>query len=244
MKRVLQVFAKAPVPGEVKTRLHPALGAQGATDLHRVLVERTLGLACSLCDPRAPGLCAIELWCAPDDAHPFFRDCAHRFGVTLRVQQGADLGERMHFALADALARGALPVLIGTDCPSLTAAHLAEAFAAIDARSGAPGHLDAEAQGNTADLVLLPTEDGGYALIGAARIDPRLFSAVAWSSPAVFEQTLARVAHLGWRLHRMATGWDLDRPEDLPRLHTLAPHLLATAVPGLHTAALTDLDTA
>jgi glycosyltransferase A (GT-A) superfamily protein (DUF2064 family) len=62
-------------------------------------------------------------------------------------------------------------------------------------------------------------------LIGARRVDRSLFDGIAWSTPAVLEQTVERIAELGWRLHRMAPGWDVDRPEDLDRLRALAPEL-------------------
>jgi len=180
MTRVLQVFAKAPVPGAVKTRLIPPLDATAAAMLHRALVEHTLLLAASM---RPAIVDRIELWCAPDTAHPFFAQCASRFPLTLRSQHGADLGARMHHALNDALARGDLPVLIGTDCPSLDSARIDEAFAAL-----APG---------PADVVLLPTEDGGYALIGANRLNPLLFEGIAWSTANVFAQTVDRIGALG-----------------------------------------------
>lgn len=214
MSRVLQVFARAPVPGECKTRLAPALGKDGAARLHERLVLRLLDAACEaaprLREPR------VELWCAPDASHPFFAECARRFPLELRTQQGADLGERMHHALADALARGDRPVLVGTDCPSVTAGTLAEAFEAIDPGPAAAAN----------DIVLLPTEDGGYALIGAARCDRALFDGMHWSTERVHADTRARIDRLGWRLHALPTGWDIDRPEDLERLRAQAPELL------------------
>lgn len=208
MSSVLQIFAKAPVPGAVKTRLIPPLDAATAAILHRALVERTLALATDAL-PVAGG--RIELWCAPDTAHPYFAHCASRFPVTLRTQHGSDLGARMHDALGDAIGRGDRPVLIGTDCPMLDRARIDEAFAAL-----APGG---------ADVVMLPTEDGGYALIGASRLDRTLFDGIAWGTDSVFAQTAGRIRALGWTLHRMATGWDVDRPEDLERLHRTAPAL-------------------
>lgn len=210
MNRVLQVFAKAPVAGAVKTRLMPALDAAAAATLHRALVERTLSVACSA---RPAILDRIELWCCPDTTHPFFMQCAQRFALTLRLQCGGDLGLRMHYALEDALANGDLPVLIGTDCPSLDQCQLQEAFAAMADGSG------------DADVVLLPTEDGGYALIGARRTNHTLFEGIAWGSSDVYEASRIQVERLRWHLHTMAIGWDVDRPEDLVRLRQHAPSL-------------------
>jgi len=216
MKRVLQVFAKAPVPGQVKTRLHPALGSAGAAALQRALIERTLTLATAA----YPGTVdQIELWCAPDTTHPFFAECAQRFPITLRTQPTADLGLRMQQALADALARDCLPVLVGTDCPALTVAELAQAFDAL-------GGSETDSALCAADIVLLPTEDGGYALIGARRLVTALFDGIAWSTSEVSAQTRSRIAALGWRLHELETGWDVDRPHDLVRLRALVPALL------------------
>lgn len=221
MTRVLQVFARAPVPGRAKTRLSPMLGDEGAAELHARLVLRLLDSVFEA-QPRL-GHPRVELWCAPDATHPFFDACARRHPLRLRAQQGEDLGSRMHHALHDALQGQERPVLVGTDCPSVTADALAAAFDAIDP---APG-LDAAPE-SAADIVLLPTEDGGYALIGASRIDRSLFDAMPWSTDAVFAQARLRIERLGWRLHALPTGWDVDRPEDIDRLRATAPELFDT----------------
>ena len=221
MTRVLQVFARAPVPGQCKTRLAPVLGEAGASGLHARLVLRLLGLVTEAL-PRL-GNPRVELWCAPDTAHPFFDRCARHHRLLLRTQQGEDLGQRMYGALDDALGRQGRPVLVGTDCLSITADALAAAFDAIDPAPGPHG-----ASTPASDIVLLPTEDGGYALIGAARHDRSLFDAMPWSTDAVYAQTRLRIDRLGWRLHALPTGWDVDRPEDLDRLRTVAPELLDT----------------
>src|SRR5690349_15863670 len=90
------IFARAPVAGAAKTRLIPRLSAPGAAALHARLVEHTLTQAL------AAELGEVTLWCAPDETHPFFGQCAARFGVRLRRQEGADLGARMQFAFEDA----------------------------------------------------------------------------------------------------------------------------------------------
>jgi uncharacterized protein len=111
---VLMVFAKAPRPGAVKTRLIPALGADGAAELHGALVELALATAC------AARFDATELHCAPGVDDPFFRACSARHAISLAAQIGDNLGERMHAAFAAALGGAAQAVLIGTDCPALT----------------------------------------------------------------------------------------------------------------------------
>ena len=191
------VFAKAPRPGEVKTRLIPLLGADGAAGLHARLVKRTLETA------RAASLRPVELHCAPGPEDPFFSFCAVHYGVSLKIQANGDLGARMLAAFEDALARHACALLIGSDCPALTARHLRQAETAL--RDGA-------------DAVFVPCEDGGYALIGLRRVDARLFAGVAWGRDGVMAETRSRLKQLGWTWRELETLWDVDRPEDYARL--------------------------
>ncbi|MGP1677455.1 MAG: TIGR04282 family arsenosugar biosynthesis glycosyltransferase [Burkholderiales bacterium] len=197
----IMIFAKAPTPGQVKTRLIPALGERGAAELQRQLIERTLRTAV------AAELDALELWCAPGPDDAFFADCAKRYGIGLQPQGEGDLGMRMARALEFALAAGSPGLLIGCDCPALTSAYLREAAAAL-------------AGGN--DAVFGPAEDGGYALIGLARSQPaQLFEDIAWGTATVMQQTRARLARGNWRWRELPLLWDVDRPEDLPRLRQL-----------------------
>jgi hypothetical protein len=194
--RVL-VFAKAPRPGTVKTRLIPLLGPERAAALHRTLVAHSLAAA------SAAAIGPVELWCAPDCGDAFLQDCAGTYGAILRTQIDGSLGARMLHAFEHALqvARGA--VLIGTDCPVLGTEHIREAAHTL-------------AAGDTA--AFCPAEDGGYALIGLTRCDARLFDAIRWSEASVMADTRARLRELGWRWRELATLWDVDRPEDYQRL--------------------------
>ncbi|MBM3343037.1 MAG: glycosyltransferase [Betaproteobacteria bacterium] len=195
------VFAKAPRAGEVKTRLIPLLGAEGAAALHRQLLQRTLASATSA------DLGPVELHAAPDVNDAYLQDCAKRFGVALVAQRGADLGVRLRNAFDEALARHGRVLIIGTDCPVLTAQHLHEAASALE-----HGH----------DAVLIPAEDGGYALIGLTRCDNRLFDHIAWGTDTVLATTRERLRELKWRWHELETLWDIDRPEDYRRWSELA----------------------
>jgi len=206
---VVIVFAKAPQPGSVKTRLIPLLGAEGAAALHARLVERALATA------RRAALDRLELHCAPDASDPFFGFCAHHYGAVLTPQAEGDLGARMLAAFEAVLAAHARALLIGTDCPALTARHLRQADEALR-------------EGN--DAVLVPCEDGGYALIGLTRCDARLFDGIAWGGSQVMAETRARLAALGWRWHELETLWDVDRPEDYTRL--TGSGLLGTRFPS------------
>ena len=191
------VFAKAPEAGKVKTRLIPALGAQGAATLHEKLVRHTLVTVTQA------NLCAIQLWCAPSPSLPFFERCQNDFSVSLHEQSGNDLGERMHHAITIALQKYTYAIIIGTDCPALTTPYLYQA-------------LDALQHG--ASVVLGPAQDGGYVLIGASQSHPRLFSGIAWGTASVLNETRAHLRELKWQWQELTELWDVDRPEDLPRL--------------------------
>jgi hypothetical protein len=197
------VFAKAPDAGAVKTRLVPALGAGGAARLHEALVWHALAIAAQA----RPA--TLQLWCAPDAAHPFFADCAARFGCELHAQRGADLGARM----ADAFARSSPLVLIGTDCPALTASHLVRAWQALA----------------THDVAIAPAEDGGYVLIALARPAPALFADMAWGDAGVMARTRERIAAAALRCLELETLWDVDRPADYRRLQSSGIALEARA---------------
>ncbi|HLB15429.1 MAG TPA: TIGR04282 family arsenosugar biosynthesis glycosyltransferase [Burkholderiales bacterium] len=190
------VFAKAPRPGAVKTRLIPALGAAGAARLHERLVERTLATAA------AAGVGPLEL-CVDPASDPFLAARAAAYGATLTGQGPGDLGARMHRAFERALAGASAAILVGADCPALTLEYLREA------RDGlASGY----------DVVIGPAADGGYVLIGLRHVDSSLFERIRWGGPEVLEDTRTRFGALGWRWRELDTLWDIDRPEDLERL--------------------------
>lgn len=194
------LFAKAPTPGQVKTRLIPSLGAEAAAKLHEDLLERTLRTI------TAAHLGAPDLYCHPHGEHPFFLRCAARFPLSLQTQNGADLGERMLNAFRQALRVHEYAVIVGSDCPALQADDLREAMR----------HLQAGA-----DAVLGPAEDGGYVLIGLRQPIAALFEGVTWGSAQVLAQTRQRLSALGLHWHELAQRWDLDRPEDVLRYQAL-----------------------
>jgi rSAM/selenodomain-associated transferase 1 len=193
--RPVAVFAKAPVPGEVKTRLVPVLGAEAAAELHQSLVRRAVATA------KAAGLGPVSLWCTPDTGHPFFAACAAQYGVTLHEQRGGHLGERMERTLGVLLLQGPA-LLIGSDCPALRPEDLRAAAGSLA----------------THDAVLQPAEDGGYVLVGLSREVPGLFEGIRWGGADVMRQTRARLREAGATWREMPTRWDVDRPEDYRRL--------------------------
>jgi rSAM/selenodomain-associated transferase 2/rSAM/selenodomain-associated transferase 1 len=195
------IFARAPLPGLAKTRLIPALGAQGAARAQRRFTRQTLRLA------SAAATGPVTLWCAPDAGHRFFRALHRACGVALQSQCGGDLGARMQHAFAHHFAsRPDQPlVLIGTDCPVLAPAHLQAAARALRQH----------------DVVIVPAEDGGYVLIGMRRLVPEVFERIEWSTPRVMAQTRDRLLQAGVHWLEMPTLWDVDEPADWLRLQAL-----------------------
>jgi rSAM/selenodomain-associated transferase 1 len=191
------IFAKAPVPGKVKTRLAPLLGAEGAARFYRRMAQQCLETAI------AAGVGPVELWCAPDTAHPWFLSLAACYGLRLVPQRGRDLGERMRTALAVTLQRHRHAILVGTDCPALCPEDLRAA------RDGLDGATDA---------VFCPVEDGGYALVALRHAAAALFESIAWSTTEVMATTRQRLRALEWRWTELPLRWDVDQPEDLRRL--------------------------
>lgn len=193
----LAIMAKAPVPGLAKTRLVPLLGQAGAARAQRGFILRTL--ACV----RAAALGPVTLWCAPDAQHRLFRLLRERLGVATRSQPEGDLGHRMRVAMQAHFdhATGQPWIVVGTDCPALTPAHL---------QAMADALLQHEA-------VVLPAEDGGYVALGLARPCPSVFEGVDWSTPQVLAQTLQRLEAGGHSWVELPPLWDVDEPADWQR---------------------------
>ncbi len=190
------IFAKAPEPGQVKTRLIPALGAEGAADLYSHLLERTVAFV------TAAGLSPVQLWCTPDPNHAFFQQLASQYDLSLYEQSGVDLGERMYSAADLALKESEAVVLIGADCPLLGRVHLSQSLQWL---------MD----GN--DAVVGPAEDGGYVLLGLRQNDAVLFEEMPWGGDQVLRLTRERLAGLGWCWQELEMLWDMDRPADIER---------------------------
>ena len=190
----LVVFAKAPQPGSAKTRLMPALGADGAAALARKLLDHALTQA------SAANLTALELCMSPAPQDPAWQGMKFAPAITLTAQGEGDLGERMARAVQRVISQHPCPVmLMGTDCPALTSAHLNEAARQLLRH----------------DAVLLPAHDGGYVLIGLKAPCPELFSDMPWSTSRVAHETLRRMAALGLRVWQGPTLQDIDEPADL-----------------------------
>jgi len=190
------VFAKAPVAGFAKTRLIPVLGAETAARLARRMLLHTVQEAL------AAAVGPVELCVTPQPSDPAWHCLPPLEGVEWTEQAAGDLGARMADASRRATAPGQPVLLIGTDCPSLDAVRLRRAAALL----------------NDDDAVLYPTCDGGYALLGLRRFDPRLFEQIPWSTSEVAQRTTERIRELGWSLAVGDMLHDIDEPADLRRL--------------------------
>lgn len=187
------IFAKAPVPGKVKTRLIPALGEEGAARIaHEMLID-------TVAEAVAAGLGPPELCGDPDPTNQAWDGLRPGGYLRLSAQGEGDLGTRLEQAAQRTLLGGEKVLLIGTDCPGLDAERLAEAARRLD---------DHEA-------IIYPAEDGGYVLLGLARHDPSIFSGIVWSGATVAVDTIARIRALGWSIHIGETLRDIDEPADL-----------------------------
>ena len=193
----LHMLARAPVAGRVKTRLIPALGAQGACDLQQLLLERALRLPVGEFHERF-------LW-LDDQPAVGLQALAEVQGWTLVEQPAGDLGERMRRIATLGLAESDAVVLIGNDCPALDGAYLQAACMALQAQP----------------VVIGPAEDGGYVLLGLRSVDVALFNDMPWGTEQVLSITLQRLQQLDWRPVLLPALWDVDRPEDLSRLAAL-----------------------
>jgi rSAM/selenodomain-associated transferase 1 len=193
----IAVLAKAPVAGFAKTRLIPALGAGRAAKLQGRLTDRTVEAACAA----ATG--PVTVWATPDETHASFHLLQTHRKIALARQPDGDLGARI---LAGLKASGGATLVIGTDCPAMMPAHLRKAADVL--RGGA-------------DAVVFPAEDGGYVLIGMRKPLPALFAGMRWSTSEVMDETRRRLRYHRLTWQEPVTLWDVDVPEDLPRLRGL-----------------------
>lgn len=197
----IAVLAKAPIPGRVKTRLIPSIGAHAAAVLQERLTERAV--ATSLAAEVGP----VTLWCSPDATHSTFLKLVMHQRIILKRQPEGDLGTRM---LAATAAGNGPTLVIGTDCPAMTELHLRGAANALRA-------------GN--DVTIIPADDGGYVLIGTRSAQPALFSGIAWGTNTVLAATRERIIEQRLVLTEQPPLWDVDTEADLARVEREFPDL-------------------
>jgi uncharacterized protein len=187
------IFAKAPVAGLAKTRLIPALGADGAARLARQMLMSTLNASLTA------NLGPVELCMSPAPGAIEWRDCPLPPGIEFSDQGEGDLGRRMAGATRRGMSQNEQVLLIGTDCPQISPLLLRRAAQRLTDH----------------DALLHPTFDGGYALLCLRRFHASLFEHMPWSTDRVAALTLARIADLGWRCALGERLQDIDEPNDL-----------------------------
>lgn len=195
---IIVLFAKQPVPGQVKTRLTPPLTSEQACRLYQAALQESVvrllatGLPLLLC------YSGSRAWFST--TFP---------GLSLMAQSDGDLGQRLSDVLQQAFSLGSGPVVLaGSDCPDLPLSLIEELLEALQ----------------VTDVVTIPCRDGGYAMIGVRRWVPTLFSEIPWSTSAVLDATRRRCQEHGLSFYQTA-GWeDLDELADLQRLVARAPN--------------------
>lgn len=190
----LVIMAKAPEAGLAKTRLIPALGAEGAAQLAKQLLDQTIRAA-----RQASAFNHLELCVTPHADHPAFSVFRE---LTITEQVPGDLGQRMRAAFECVLRQYDRAIMIGTDAPAITAADLDKAAVDLAAH----------------DAVFVPALDGGYALIGLKRVWPALLTDIPWSTAHVMQTTRDRLRELGLSWHEYTPVADIDEEQDLIHL--------------------------
>lgn len=201
MKEALVIFAKAPVVGQVKTRLMSAFTPEQATELYVCFLQDSFAIMETVQIEREE-LSLVLCYTPADEIEAF--EAADLDGCLLLGQRGQDLGERLHNCCADLLAAGFQSVvIIGADSPTLPDEIVTEAFARL-------------AEDET--IVVGPSNDGGYYLIGLQHLQAGLFEQIDWGSENVLAQTQARAAALNLGISLLPEWSDIDTPEDIENL--------------------------
>ena len=215
--RTLIIFTRYPTPGKVKTRLIPAVGAEGAALFHRQMTVQVIDRSRAL-QSDLPVTIAVHF--DGDNYQPM----SDWLGTDLAYQsQGeGDVGVRMARSFAAVCQHDSSVVLVGTDCPELTTDILSQAFSLLQAGK---------------DLVLGGAVDGGYYLIGMRDYHPELFVDIDWSTDRVLQQTVAIAHRLNLAIGYLPTLTDIDRPEDLTILtQNLSETKISIVIPALNEA--------
>lgn len=191
----LIIFAKTPVKGRVKTRLQKNLSQTNVLKLYKGFLLETVHQAKKIKN------CKRIIACYPDENHPYLKTLAKKFGFQLIKQHGRDLGERMKNAITDSLHDGyKKAVIIGCDSPTLPKEYIQEAFYVL----------------NKKNLVIGPSCDGGYYLIGVRGAALPIFNNIKWGTKDVLKETLKRIPKkILPSFHLLPFWYDIDTKDDL-----------------------------
>ncbi|NNE37284.1 MAG: glycosyltransferase [Gammaproteobacteria bacterium] len=192
----LIIFSKNPVEGKVKTRLVPEWGSEGALKIYKDLLKKTIETV------KQSEISDIYIYCTPNLEDSYLQFCSSQYELKLELQKGKDLGERMANAIHDMTQKYSNVIIVGCDCPELSYKDI---------------NLAAEKLNVDFDLVLGPSEDGGYYLIGMNNYFPEVFQDIDWGTGSVLSETRRHISEQGLMVYELDTKWDLDRPEDVHR---------------------------
>ena len=216
-RRGLIIFAREPLPGRVKSRLAADVGDSAAAELYEAMLLDVLEISRGL-----TGIESVVFWDCAAESLPLLAD---RFGCRSRKQADGDLGQRMQAAFEEMFAAGfASCCIIGSDAPDLPSAWIERAF----------GMLATEQN----QIIFGPSADGGYYLLGLKQILPRLFRDIAWSTPAVLQQSLAAAQSAGAATALLPVWHDIDTLQDLNSFLMRSGALCAATRTSIRAAAL------
>lgn len=192
------IMAKYPQAGKTKTRLCPPLTQLQAAELYRAMLQDTVSLVAQLDNVD------LAIAITPPDAREHFTELVTP-GIQLLPVEGADIGECLVKALSGLLEQGyQKAIALNSDGPTLPSSFLVQASQELD----------------LVDLVIGPSDDGGYYLVGVKRLVPEIFQSIAWSTRMVLTQTLERVIELSMSVKLLPAWYDVDIPEDLARIRS------------------------
>ena len=189
----LYLFAKAPVPGQVKTRMQPELTGSGAAELALMMLTQSV----SKVKTHWPG--SLVLTVSPDQNHDCFRDLRNRYRMGIEVQTEGDLGQRIGHVLEKAIRESGCGVVMGCDVPHISGKTLSQVHARVSKRENIVG----------------PTVDGGFYILGLHELDCGIFNLVDWGSDQVLSQLLANLDSLGMDIDFCRKLRDIDTWSDL-----------------------------
>jgi len=188
------ILSKAPVVGQVKTRLQPEYSAEQATELHKLMLKATLTKVCSVFN---------DVWLAVDDvSHPYFAELKSNYAIKLKTQGKGDLGQRLKGLCEASFGHDSSSIMfLGTDSPHVMLTRYRQVQEALV----------------SSDVVIGPVEDGGYDLIALSKPCLDLFDGVHWGTHSVFEKTMNIINGLKLKVHVLEASFDLDRAQDIRR---------------------------
>ncbi len=194
MKKGLVIFAREPVPGQVKTRLASSIGDHAAAELYEAMLQDVLKAVRQL-----NAVNTVVFWACEEESLPLL---AERYRCCARRQSPGDLGQRMQAAFEEMFANGfELCCIIGSDAPDLPFSYILEAYQLLAAQQ--------------TDVVFGPSRDGGYYLLGLRQLWPQLFANIPWSTVDVLKQSLAAARDSGLTAALLPEWQDIDTLEDL-----------------------------